>query len=214
MAGELDTEGRQEPGKHDRSLSIKEAAQLLRCSERTLRRRIKDGSVQAYERPIPRGFEWRILPENLPAEVDTEARQAAGKLDTTDRQEVAKLPNHVSQPPSKLDIPRREVLGKVDTENEPISQPLGEQTLLKALEMIQTLQQETTHLQEENKQLYGQVAFYQARLQAAEERILMLEARSVEEEQKVGLEPVPQAEPEKPKASWWRRFLKLDQGNL
>ncbi len=82
----------------------------------------------------------------------------------------------------------------------------AEPGLLKALELIETLQrehrQELERLQQENKELYGRASFFQAKLQDAQERILMLEAQPAEEEQKA--EP----EPEKPSGSWWRRLLR------
>jgi excisionase family DNA binding protein len=211
MAGKLDTEGSQEPGKLDRSLSIEEAAERLGYSERTVRRRIKDGSLQAFQQPIPRGFAWRILLEK-PAEVDTEGRQPSGKHDSEGSQEARQAAQEGSQEPGKLDTEA----GKLDTE-EPagpsqeapapdlynIQAAPAEPALLKALDMVDKLQDETKRLQEENKELYGRAAFYQAKLQDAEERLLMLEARPADEEQKAE----PEAEAKKLKGSWWRRLL-------
>ncbi len=201
MAGKPDSQARQDVGKHDRSLSIEEAAQVLGCSARTVRRRIKDGSLRAFERPIPRGFEWRILPEAL-AEVDTEGSQAPGKHDTEARQPA----EEGSQEDGKLDMEAEE----------PASQPQeapAEPALLKALELIEMLQREhretVERLQEENKELYGRAAYFQAKLQDAQERILMLEARPTEEEQTAEPEP----ELKKPSRSWWRSFLRLDRNN-
>jgi len=178
----LEDNDSQEPVNVDRSLSISEVAARLELSERTIRRRIKDGSLQAFQRPTSRGYEWRILLEAEPGQelvnVDRNDRQAESK----DRQEPV----------------------NVDTGAEPAEPPAAELGLLKALDMVEALQQENTRLQEENKQLYGQAAFYQAKLQAAEERILMLEARPVEEETE---QSEPPAELEKPSGSWWRRFL-------
>lgn len=46
----------------DHSLSVDDAAQHLGVSPATIRRRIKDRKVAAFQRPTERGFEWRILP--------------------------------------------------------------------------------------------------------------------------------------------------------
>ncbi len=173
MSGQLDANDRQEPVNVDRSLSISEAAARLELSERTIRRRIKDGSLQAFQRPTSRGYEWRIL-------LEAEPGQELVNVDRNDRQTESK---------------DRQAPVNIDTGAEPAEPPAAKLGLLKALDMVEVLQRENTRLQEENKQLYGQAAFFQARLQAAEERILMLEARPAEEEQ---------VELEKPSGSWWR----------
>jgi dsDNA-binding SOS-regulon protein len=86
----------------------------------------------------------------------------------------------------------------------------AEPALLKALDIIETLQrensrleQEKSKLQEENRENYGRASFFQAKLQDAQERILMLEAQPAEEEASE-----PEAELEKPSGSWWRRLLR------
>lgn len=207
MAGQHDMEARQDVGMVDRSLSIEEAAQHFGCSARTIRRRIKDGSIQAFERPIPRGFEWRILIEE-PAKVDTEGRQTSGKHDRPARQEAGKhdtgaeTTGEAKEPSSK-------------EEPEPPVSPgsnAAEPALLKALELIETLQrehrQEVEKLQQENKELYGRASFFQAKLQDAQERILMLEAKPVEEEQPAEPEKLLEESPEKVSGSSWKGLLR------
>jgi len=233
VAGKHDTEGSQEPGKLDRSLSIEEAAQVLGCSARTVRRRIKDGSLQAFERPIPRGFEWRILLEKLPEngrQTAEEGRQEPGKLANEGRQEPVML-DTLEEPPGEAEDSKNDNVQLATEAEEPAhfdnnvtevadGQPQetpapvtsdnvttsAEPALLKALELIETLQrehrQEIERLQHENTENYGRASFFQAKLQDAQERILMLEARPAEEEHKA--EP----EPEKPSGSWWRRLLR------
>ena len=58
----------------DHSLSIEEAAQRLNLSPPTVRRRIKQGKLRAYQRTVPTGFEWRIV-------LDHEHPAPAGKAD-------------------------------------------------------------------------------------------------------------------------------------
>ncbi len=43
------------------NLSIKEAAEHFGISESTVRRRIKDGILKAYQQPTTQGYEWRIV---------------------------------------------------------------------------------------------------------------------------------------------------------
>jgi hypothetical protein len=84
----------------------------------------------------------------------------------------------------------------------------AEPALLKALELIETLQrehrQELERLQHENTENYGRASFFQAKLQDAQERILMLEAQPAEEQA---------SEPEKPSRSWWRRVFRLERNS-
>src|SRR5688572_28611677 len=47
----------------EQSLSIADAAQRLGVSQATIRRRIKERKIAAFQRPTERGFEWRILPD-------------------------------------------------------------------------------------------------------------------------------------------------------
>ncbi len=76
----------------------------------------------------------------------------------------------------------------------------AEPALLKALDMLDKSQDEIKRLQEENKELASRAAYFQAKLQDAQERLLMLEAQPAEEEQ--------EAEPEKPSRAWWRKLLR------
>lgn len=204
MSAEHDSQARQDAGKHDKSRSIEEAARLLGCSARTIRRRIKAGSLKAFERPIPRGFEWRILLEDEPVE-ETEGRQAAvihDKEASQPAEEARQEPVHDRQEPVKHDT-------GVEEPAEPLKEPAGqpeeapapsEPGLLKALDMLNKSQDEIKRLQEENKELASRAAYFQAKLQDAQERILMLEAQPAEEEQK--------AEPAKPSRSWWRKLIR------
>lgn len=203
MAGQHDMEARQDVGMVDRSLSIEEAAQHFGCSARTIRRRIKDGSLQAFERPIPRGFEWRILIEQ-PAKVDTGGRQTSGKHDRPARQESGKHDTGAETPGETKEPSSKEVL-------EPPFSPaphVAEPGLLRALELIETLQrehrQEVEKLQQERMELYGRASFFQAKLQDAQERILMLEAKPAEEEQPAE----PEQPPEEVTGSKWKGLLR------
>jgi hypothetical protein len=54
----------------DQSLSIEEAAQHYGVSPPTIRRRIKERKLAAFQRPTERGFEWRVLPDQSVAKDD------------------------------------------------------------------------------------------------------------------------------------------------
>ncbi len=45
------------------TLSVQEAAAHYRVTEKTIRRRIKAGSLRAVKHSIAEGFEWRVYPE-------------------------------------------------------------------------------------------------------------------------------------------------------
>ena len=59
----------------DHSLSIEEAAQRLNLSPPTIRRRIKQGKLHAFQRTVPTGFEWRIILDHEHAAPSSKADQ-------------------------------------------------------------------------------------------------------------------------------------------
>ncbi len=77
---------------------------------------------------------------------------------------------------------------------------LDSAALMKALEMVETLQQQ-------NMQLSGQVGYLQAKLQDAEERIRLLEAPKNEPEQQPADDPAGEEQP-----SWWQRLRRRWRG--
>ena len=60
----------------DHSLSIEEAAQRLNLSPPTIRRRIKQGKLRAFQCTVPTGFEWRIILDHDDAAPSGKADQA------------------------------------------------------------------------------------------------------------------------------------------
>ena len=100
----------------DQSLTIDEAARRYGVSPPTIRRRIKDRKLAAFQRPTERGFEWRVLPD----------------------QSVAKDDHNVDQ----IDD---QPVGNVDHPNDtPPAAPAPE--LMKALDMVDRLQQDNQQL--------------------------------------------------------------------
>jgi excisionase family DNA binding protein len=141
----------------DSSLSIQEAAEALGCSEKTIRRRIKAGSLQAHRLPTSQGYEWRV---HLKGTIDQAPGNDANHRDDQD--------GHLTGTDDHVDTGRAD---QVSTQ--PV--PPSEAALLKALDL-------TDRLQRENMELAGRVGFLQARLQMAEEQLLALSAGAKQEE--------------------------------
>ena len=162
----------------DGSLSVHEAAEKLGCSEKTIRRRIKAGTLSAYQLPTSQGYEWRVvLDDNTvhpPPRPAVHLNGQAGQVPGTD-QVVAQTSGH-------LDVQAPE--------------PQNE-ALLKALSLVDRLQRE-------NMELAGRVGFLQAKLQTAEERVLEL-ASGLETPEAVAEAPEA-TEPPKPRRwyEFWR----------
>ncbi len=49
--------------------SVKEAAQALGISEKTVRNRIQAGTLPAIKATRPQGYEWRVFPAGVPTEI-------------------------------------------------------------------------------------------------------------------------------------------------
>ena len=136
----------------DGSVSVQEAASTLGCSEKTVRRRIKAGTLSAYQLPTSQGYEWRVHVNGATDQSPSlSADQLASQSDQLPGESV-----HVD------DLP--------DTSSarlSPHSNAAGNEPLLKALGLVERLQRE-------NMELAGRVGFLQAKLQTAEEQLLAL----------------------------------------
>ena len=70
----------------DGSVSVQEAAHILGCSEKTIRRKIKAGTLKAHQLPTSQGYEWRVelngatdqLPPPPAAQVDGQSAHLPG----------------------------------------------------------------------------------------------------------------------------------------
>jgi excisionase family DNA binding protein len=163
------------------TLSVQEAAEALGVTPKTIRRRIKQGTLQGFKQPTSQGYEWRV---RLDGQVDTQGIQ----VDT-----------HTAEMGRELDTPAPSVGGQVDTQG-------TAEVALKALAVLEQIEHEhraeVEQLRRDNQQLAGQVGFLQAKLQSAEERIKLLEAPKDEPE------PARDLEPELVKrAPWWKRWI-------
>jgi excisionase family DNA binding protein len=163
----------------DGSLSVQEAAEAIGCSEKTIRRRIKAGSLTAHRLPTSQGYEWRV---HLDGVTDQVSPPPAVQLNGQD----GHLPGDADQVDTHAE-------GNVHGTTAPQNEAANE-ALLKALDFAERLQRE-------NMELAGRVGFLQAKLQTAEEQILALSAGEPIPEQH---EQAP--EPPVPAVSrpWWK----------
>ncbi len=147
----------------DGSLSVSEAAAHFSVSERTIRRRIKDGSLTASKLPTTQGYEWRVHLDGASDQIDgVSTRQ-----------------------PVNVDGSNVHVTGNSSTQADP--------TIARALELIERIHEDQTEelerLRRDNQQLAGQVGFLQAKLQEAEKTISLLMAPKDEPEPEPTAEP-------------------------
>ena len=71
----------------DPSLSIDAAAKELGVSARTVRRHIRDGTLQAFKRTTKRGFEWRVYPgQTLASDAHNDGQVVANVVDNDGQQ--------------------------------------------------------------------------------------------------------------------------------
>ncbi len=148
--------------------SVSEAAEVLGISERTVRRRIKAGELRAFQMPTSQGYEWRV-------QLDGVSEQLDGTPDKpTDPQEPTE--------PRRSEFPDN---GAVQVDGMP------DPDLQRALELADQFQRQ-------NVELAARVGYLQAKLEAAEQKILALAP------------PVVDQEPERPRAPWWKRLLGLE----
>ncbi len=156
------------------TLSVQEAAAQYGVTEKTIRRRIKSGSLRAVKHAIAEGFEWRVYP-------------GEGSLDNA----MGSQTTH--QGPYD---------GKLGTQGGQVDQEALQQSpeLLRALDMIDRLQQEAAEKGEKIAELTGAAAHWQTRAIVAEEQ-----ARRAEEQIKLLM--APKDEPAPPaKRPWWKRW--------
>ena len=106
----------------DHSLSIEEAAQRLNLSPPTVRRRIKQGKLRAYQRTVPTGFEWRIILDHDDAAPSSKAdRSVIGAMHMPAQTAI----NGVQPLPSP-DLDRLvDLLDRLQRENQQLSGQLG-----------------------------------------------------------------------------------------
>ncbi len=139
----------------DTGLSLTDAAAQLGISERTVLRRIKDGTVDGRKVGEGRGGVWRIylsVSDSQPAPVSDSPTNAPGTLSDSPTDEPGNVSASVSD-----------------------SQTQTAPEMIRMVELVARLSQE-------NQQLAGQLGFTQAKLQEAERTVALLMAPKDEPE--------------------------------
>jgi hypothetical protein len=133
----------------DTGLSLTDAAAQLGISERTMLRRIKDGTVDGRKVGEGRGGVWRIylsVSDSQPAPVSDSPTNAPGTLSDSPTDEHGNVSASVS-----------------DSQTQPAPE------MIRMVELVDKLQAQ-------NQQLAGQLGFTQAKLQEAERTVALLMA--------------------------------------
>jgi len=167
-------------------VSLQEAALQLDVSERTVRRLIREGEVQAYKQKATRGFVWRVVLDSMPEGEPTTTSRQDGILPGTS-------PAEGRQPGTS----------PAEAENPAAAAP----ELMKALEIIEDIRaenrQELEQLRQENKELTAAASHWQARAQEQERR-----ATHAEEQIKLLMAPKDEPITDEPQPRrWWQRIF-------
>jgi len=184
QGGTSPAEARQTDG-----VSLQEAALRLDVSERTVRRLIREGEVQAYKQKATRGFVWRVVlpsqPEEEPSILDRQNGAQAGTSPAEGRQPGTS--------PAEAE--------------EPATMAVAAPELMKALEIIEDIRSENRaeleQLRQENKELTAAASHWQARAQEQERR-----ATHAEEQIKLLMAPKDEPITDEPQPRrWWQRIF-------
>ncbi len=138
--------------------TIREAARACGVSEKTIRRRIKSGTLSAYQVTTQYGVEWRVtsldtIGEGTPT-LEVRTRHVQGRRIYSGRIE------RVEARQSRVDMSR------AGMDSRPTQ----------ALELAEKCRQDSERLQQQNMELAGRCGYLQARLEASERQVLALTA--------------------------------------
>ncbi len=137
--------------------TIREAAQACGLSEKTIRRRIKSGTMPAFQITTQYGVEWRVTSLDTAVEgILTQQQRVQGRRVYTGR--IERVESRQSREP--VDIAR------VDTPKNA--------ALQQALKLAENARRDAERLQQQNVELAGRCGYLQARLEAAEKQVLAL----------------------------------------
>ena len=164
----------------DSGLSLTDAAAQLGISERTVLRRIKDGTIAGRKIGEGRGGVWRVylgsVSDTRTAAVSDSPTDALGRLTDSQTETAGRVSDSMSDSPT---------------------QPAPE--VLELVRMVDERQAKIDQLQAELREASSAAAHWQARAVTAEQTVQRLLPAPKDE-------PEPPAVPE-PRRSWWRRFL-------
>ncbi len=129
----------------DSGLTVAEVAEHYGCSEKTIRRRIKNGQLCGVTIPTAKGFEWRVYLDSSQAPTLDSTDEEHGQEDVQDTQDDVQV-DHAAL------VRAFEVIGEREQEK---------------TQLIE-------RLQGQNLELAGRCGYLQARLEAAEKQVLAL----------------------------------------
>ena len=106
------------------TLSVQEAADHYGVTEKTIRRRIKAGSIRAIKHGIAEGFEWRVYPEGT---LDsTKGTQTTHEGTHTEQESHTALEAQPEPPQQSAELLRAlEVVERLTLRNEQLAGQLG-----------------------------------------------------------------------------------------
>lgn len=131
----------------DSGLTVTEAAEQCGCSEKTIRRRIKNGQLCGVTVPTAKGFEWRVYLDTAQAPTLDSTDEEDGQEDVQDTQDDVQV-DHTAL------VRAFEVIGEREQEK---------------TQLIE-------RLQGQNLELAGRCGYLQAKLEATERQVLALSA--------------------------------------
>ncbi len=168
-----------EPG-----ITIQEAVDLLGVSERTIRRRIKNGELRGWKVPTAQGYEWRVNPDTAVGELaeDRERRLAGEHL------------RLVRTEPCRVDGAETTQLAT----REPSAELLG---------MVHQMHVDNMRLADQNVALANQKA--EIADQAGYYRAKYEEVERLLEEARQNLRVLSAPQQPTPSVPWWRTLLGL-----
>ena len=185
----------------DGSISVPEAADLLGVSERTIRRRIKDGAIRATSVDTPQGHTWRIDPATLSNDPalppGTQNRRPA---DATRREDAA-IRHSAEETRQNEDATRQSAVMPAGTPGTPPG-TVPEVVLVLLDELRQEYRDRIAELEDKNERNIAAATHWQARATEAERR-----AQYAEEQVKLLMAPKDEQAPEPAEPErrpWWR----------
>ena len=106
----------------DGNLTLKDAAAFYGISERTLRRRIKEGTVAAYKQQTAQGYEWRVRVGGMRGQMDTPAGRQNGQVDGTPVNAAV----HVDAAPAAPEVLKAlELVDRLQRDNQQLAGQVG-----------------------------------------------------------------------------------------
>ncbi len=135
-------------GIHIPSLSVQEAAERLGVTPKTIRRRIKQGTLHSFKMPTSQGYEWRVQLDIQDGQVDTQAIPMGEQLPIHEVDKGIQLPTRTVTAPE----------------------------LIKALGMIEALHQQNNELTAAATHWQARATEAERRAQYAEDQVKLLMA--------------------------------------